>query len=143
MQYFAFFILYPVYYVEVCAGIYILIICICLCICIEIWISVCLYFHSYLFLDFMIFQLSAPSVWASPTCQPAPPKVNFESAENYLRKSKIKCVFVHFFDVCDLCDSLRGAEELGNFSILRLISLPIYPTIHPDTHLGQETIQKY
>ena len=60
-------------------------VCSCTCIWPHICIYICLCLSS---LDFMIFQLSAPSVWASPTCQPTPPKVNFESAEKSFEKVK-------------------------------------------------------
>ena len=87
-----------------------------------------------------------------------PKQINiYEKAkrENYMGKSKtevilrsckyflvigtvVLCIFVMFVIFVNRC-----AEELGNFSILRLISVPIYPTILPDTHLPPETSQKY
>lgn len=78
-------------------------VCICFCICTDFYIHISLYLsldfmifsylslylHWYLHLDFMIFELSAPSVWASPTCQPTPSKVNFESAKQLSEKVHI------------------------------------------------------
>ena len=89
-----------------------------------------------------------------------PKQINiYEKAkrENYMGKSKTEVILRSckyflligtvdlciFCDVCDFCESLCCSEELGNFSILRLISVPIYPTILPDTHFPPETCQKY